>query len=463
MAEPSPAGPTEAQVPGAYRIWFLTLMVLISAFSVIDRTAVLTLGQAIKQDLRLSDFQFGLISGVGFALFYAILGLPLARLADTWSRVRLITIAVAIFGVFAALCGLTRNFVQLMLCRIVVGVGEAGVQPPTVSVISDLYPPRKRGTALAILSIGIPVGTLVGPIGGGYLADATSWRMVFLVLGLPGIVLTILAMLTLREPPRGLSEPGGTATAAGPAPSVKAVLRHLAAKRAFWHIVAAMAVTNFAAAGVGSFLPQYFSRSFSLGLGLTGVMFGLIGATSTLVGNVSGGVIVDWLSHRDERWCCWLPGIGVLAAAPMYVASFVLPNPILATGILVVAGASLFLYFTPTQVILQNMVEPRMRGTAAFIFFLVSAMVGLGFGPALLGYISDGWAATAFHLGDYLASCPGGVAKAGAGASVNAACHAASAVGLRGSMSVMSCLYVWAAVHFALAARTIRRDLMPTV
>ncbi len=167
MAEPSPAGPTEAQVPGAYRIWFLTLMVLISAFSVIDRTAVLTLGQAIKQDLRLSDFQFGLISGVGFALFYAILGLPLARLADTWSRVRLITIAVAIFGVFAALCGLTRNFVQLMLCRIVVGVGEAGVQPPTVSVISDLYPPRKRGTALAILSIGIPVGTLVGPIGGG--------------------------------------------------------------------------------------------------------------------------------------------------------------------------------------------------------------------------------------------------------------------------------------------------------
>ena len=156
MAEPSPAGPTQAQVPGAYRIWFLTLMVLISAFSVIDRTAVLTLGQAIKQDLRLSDFQFGLISGVGFALFYAILGLPLARLADTWSRVRLITIAVAIFGVFAALCGLTRNFVQLMLCRIVVGVGEAGVQPPTVSVISDLYPPRPRpprsGTASAARS-----------------------------------------------------------------------------------------------------------------------------------------------------------------------------------------------------------------------------------------------------------------------------------------------------------------------
>ncbi len=286
--------------------------------------------------------------------------------------------------------------------------------------------------------------------------------MVFLVLGLPGVVLALLAWLTLREPPRGLSEPDRAAAPDTPAPSALAIFRHLAVKPAFWHIVAAMALTTFAAAGVGSFLPQYFSRSFSLGLGLTGVMFGLISATSTLVGMVSGGVVVDWLSHRDERWSCWLPGAGVLVAAPMYVASFLLPNPILATAILTLAGASLFLYYAPTQMVLQNMVEPRMRGTAAFIFFLVSSMVGLGFGPALLGYVSDRWASGVFEAGDYLTQCPGGAARAGAQMADGAACHAASAAGLKGAMSVMSCLYVWGAVHFALAARTIRRDLLPT-
>ena len=451
--------PTEGQFPRAYRIWFLTLAVMISAVSVIDRTALLTLGGAIKQDLKLSDMQFGLISGVGFALFYAILGLPLARLADTRSRVRLISIAVGVFSVFAAFCGFARGFVQLLLCRVMVGVGEAGVQPPTISVISDLYSPLRRGSALAILALGIPIGTLLGPIGGGYLAGATSWRMVFWVLGLPGLLVAVLAWLTLREPPRGLSDPSAPGADA-PAPSVLAICRLLAAKPAFWHVVAAMAVTNFAAAGVGSFLPQYFSRSFSLGLGPTGVMFGLISAASTLGGTVSGGVVVDWLSRSDRRWCCWLPGLGVAAAAPLYVASFVLPNPIVATGILIVAGASLFLYYAPTQVILQNMVEPRMRGTAAFIFFLVSSLVGLGFGPALLGYFSDRWASGVFHGGDYLAQCPGGVARAGSPLT-GPACHAASANGLRGAMSVMSCLYVWAAVHFALAARTIRRDLQP--
>jgi MFS family permease len=434
-----------------YRAWFLGLMVLISALSVIDRVSILTLGQAIKLDLKLSDAEFGVMSGFGFALFYAILGLPLARLADTSSRVRLVSIAVAVWSVFSTLCGFARGFVQLFVCRLIVGVGEAGVQPPTISVISDLYPPARRGTALAILSIGVPVGSLIGPIGAGYLADAYSWRVVFLLLGVPGLVAALTAWLTLREPPRGHSE----------APSVLAVLRHLGAKRCFWHTVIAMGVTNFAAAGVGSFLPQYFTRQFNLGMGGTGLMFGAISFLSTLAGMVSGGVLVDWISRHDKRWYVWLPGLGGLLAAPLYIASFLVPNVALALTSLTLAGAFLFLYYAPTQALLQNMVEPRMRGTAAYVFFLVSALVGFGFGPALLGFISDHLAAHAFTAGGYMTDCPGGGARAGAPAALAGACHAASTFGLNVAMSLMSALYVWAAVHFALAGRTVRQDLEP--
>ena len=444
-----------------YRTYFLILMVVIAALSVIDRTAMLTLGGAIKQDLQLSDMQFGLISGFGIAVFYGILGLPLARLADTRNRVRMVSIAVAVWSLFATLIGLSRGFLQLALCRIVVGVGEVGVQPPTMSVISDLYPPDKRGTALAVLSIGIPLGTLIGPIGSGYLADAYSWRTVFLFLGAPGLLIALIAWLTLREPPRGLSERKTAVEAAGPAPGLLAICRHLMVKPSFWHIVLAVAVTNFAAAGVGSFLPQFFSRQFSLGSGQTGLMFGVISALSTLSGTVSGGVIVDWISRRDRRWYVWLPAIGCLLAAPLYVASFVLPNAAVALVALTFAGGFLFLYYTPAQALLQNMVEPGMRATAAVVFYLLTSVLAFGVGPALLGHLSDILAAHAFDLGDYPTMCPGGVAAAGAVAGTGPACHAASATGLRLAMSIMSCLYLWAAVHFVLASRSVRGDLNP--
>lgn len=443
----------------SYRIYFLVLAVVVSAFSVIDRTALVTMGQAIKQDLSLSDLQFGILTGFGFVLFYALLGLPLARIADTKNRCRLITVAIGVFSVFVTLCGLVRSFLQLMICRVVVGVGEAGVQPPTISVISDLYPPRRRGSALAILSIGVPVGTLVGPIAGGFLAQAYSWRVVFLLLGIPGALITVLAWLTLREPPRGLSEKKLIEQNAV-APGVLAVCRHLAARASFWHFVAGVAVANFAAAGISSFLPQFFTRSFGLSMSMTGVAFGVMGAISTLVGTYSGGVLVDQISRHDQRWYAWLPALGVGIAAPMYVASFLIPSFTLVAPILTVGGAALFLYYTPSQVVLQNMVEPQMRATAAFVFFLVSSLVGFGFGPALMGFVSDKVAAHAFHAGSYAALCPGGIARPGASMVLNSACKTAAATGLRDAMSLMGAFFLWAALHFALAARTLRQDLM---
>jgi predicted MFS family arabinose efflux permease len=451
-----------------YRAYFLVLMGVITSFAIVDRVALLTVGQAIKQDLRLSDFQFGLLSGFAFAVVYTMMGLPLARIAESRNRVRLISIAVAVWSVFAFVSGLARNFLQLMVCRIVIGVGEAGVQPPAIAIVSDLYPPQRRGTALALLSIGMPVGTLVGAAGAGYLADAYSWRTVFLFLGVPGVLVAILAWATLRDPPRGLSD--GTVTALDEkAPSALAVFRHLKVRRSFWHIVIGLALTYFAAAGIGSFVPQYFARVFDLPMGQSGVLFGLVGAISGLVGNVSGGVIVDWVSRRDERWYVWLPACGTLICAPLYVAAFVIFGPIAATAMLVIAGVFLFLHYAPSQAVLQNMVEPRMRATAAFVFFFIVSMLGYGVGPTLLGLISDvlashAFASTAFAseavgTGSYVSLCPGGVAGDAALSGLTSACHDASASGIRGAMTVMSCLFFWAALHFFLAARTLRADL----
>ncbi len=448
----------EDAFPRGYRGYFLALTSVILAFAVIDRVALLTMGQAVKEDLGLSDFQFGLVTGLGFAAVYVIMGLPLARIADTRNRVRLIAIAIGAWSIFATLSGFARNFVQLMLCRVVIGIGEAGVQPPATAVASDLYPPQHRGFAIGVLSIGLPAGTLIGAIGGGYLADAYSWRTVFLLLGVPGVVLGVIAWVTLREPPRGLSEPVvADAIARAPTPTAFDVFRHLGAKRSFRHIVVALALTHFATAGIGSFLPQYFTRVFHLSLGETGVMYGLIGATVTLVGSLSGGVIVDRLSRRDPRWYVWLPSLGVLAAAPLYLSMFTLSRHIVVTAILMVAsGSLLFLHYTPTQAVLQNMVKPQMRATAAFVFFFITSMVGYGLGPALLGFISDLIAARAFSAGDFVAMCS---SVSHSGSAVDMACRTASASGIRGAMAVMSCLYFWSTAHFFWAARTVRQDL----
>jgi len=452
------AGDGAGQYSRVYRGYFLTLMVVVSAFAIIDRVALLTVGQAISRDLGLNDFQFGLVSGFAFAVVYTLAGLPLARIAESGNRVKLISIAVAVWSVFSFLSGFALNFLQLLLCRVVIGIGEAGVQPPAIAIISDLYPPNRRGTALAILSIGLPLGSLIGAASAGYLADAYSWRTVFLLLGVPGLVLAVIAWATLRDPPRGLSE-GMSSAALEPAPPARAVFRHLAARASFWHIVVGLALTYFAAAGIGSFIPQYFARVFAMSLGQSGILFGLVGASSSLAGNLSGGVIVDWISRRDQRWYVWLPATGILIAAPLYLGAFGVLNPMIATGLLVVAGVFMFLHYAPSQAVLQNMVEPRMRATAAFIFFFIVSMLGYGVGPTLLGLISDALARHAFSPGNYHSMCSGAAPIAGVAPELVKACHSASASGIRGAMTIMSCLFFWAALHFWLAARTLRHDL----
>lgn len=437
------------------RGWFLALLVAVGTCSAVDRLAVSMMGPAIQKDLGLSDFQLGLTSGFGFALVYAFLGLPLARIADRGNRAWLIAASVAVWSVCVLLSSQVRNFLQLMLCRAVVGVGEAGVQPASVSLVSDLYPRSKRGTALGIMALGVPIGTVIGSTAGGYLTEMYDWRTVMLILGVPGLLLALLFLSTVREPKRGAFDPVESDEGA---PSIAAVARLLGSKRTFWHAMLAVAVINVAIYGIGTFLPMYFTRVMQLGLGETGLIYGIVGAVST-IGYFFGGAITDRLARRDERWHAWFAAIGVIVGAPFYILTFQILDPILATALLTIGGTAMFVYYTPVQVILQNMVAPRMRATTAFLFFLASGLVGAGLGPMLVGLISDIATARAFHVGDFTALCGGTLADAPN--AVGAACRSAAAAGIRASLTVISLLFFWAALHLLLASRSLREDLAP--
>jgi predicted MFS family arabinose efflux permease len=438
------------------RLLFIAALVAINTCSSIDRVATITIGPAIKRDLGLSDLQFGLVAGFGFALFYAFLGLPIARLADTHNRVKLIAIAVSLWSVCLMLSALARNFVHLLACRVAIGIGEAGVQPPSVSLVSDFYPASRRGFAIGILGIGVPVGTLVGAIGGGYLTELYSWRTAFFVMGAPGVVLALFVWLLLRDPPRGMSEDASVVDSGTPA--LSAVARHLGSRRSFWHLIVAIGLTNIAVNGLGAFLPQFFARVSNMSMSRVGIVYGSIGAGATLISYVFGGAVVDWISRRDGRWYVWLSALGCALSVPLYILSFTISNAIIATVLLTLASICIFLYYTPTQVVLQNMAQPRMRATTAFVFFFVVGLVGVGLGPTLVGLFSDLFATRSFTLGDYAARCPGGVAL-DAAQGLDQACHAASSAGLQAALIGAACIGIWAALHFLLAARTIRKDM----
>jgi len=434
-----------------HRRWALVLLLAISTCAFIDRAILNTVGQAIKDDLHISDLQLGLLGGIAFSLLYGILGVPIARLSERRNRVRIISLAVGVWSAMTVLCGFASTFGHLLLARIGVGIGEAGANAPTQSLLADYYPPHKRATIVSILGLATPIGIVIGGIGGAYAAEVFGWRSAFLMVGLPGLLLAIIAWFTIREPVRGASE--GKPQTSVDVPPLMDVMRHLAASKGFRHILIAAVITNFIGFSVVSFEHAFFVRAYHLSYTEAAFAFAAMNSISVTGGYLIGGMLTDKLILRDLRFYGWLPGICMFVAAPLYAFGFLQTNWTFAIILLTLPGLFSATYFAPTYAITQNLVGPRMRASAVALVSLALNLVGMAFGPVVTGALSDMFAARHFGAADYLGQCSTALPP------LAQSCAEASTYGIRMALVAVVMLFFWSGTHFLLSARHLKREL----
>lgn len=369
-----------------YKIYVLLLLVLVYISNYTDRVLLTVLLPSIKAEFHLSDTQLGLMSGTAFALFYATLGIPIARFADRGNRKFVIVASVAVWSVMTAICGTAQSFVQLALARVGVGIGEAGSNPPSHAIISDLFSLKRRATAMGIYSQGVSIGLVVGIYGGAHIMAAYGWRAAFLSLGLPGLLISLLAQATLREPHRGASE--GHA-AVGDAPPLAQVLRFMASQRALVHTtIGATLATLVGYSGV-LWWPTFIVRSHGLSMADMSLFLALIFGAASGLGIFIGGLVSDWSSRHDVAWMPRVVTWAILLGLPFGIAIYLVNNStivFLLIGIPAFAGG---FYLSPSIAITQSLVSVRMRTVASALLLFVINLVGMGLGSLMVGMLSD--------------------------------------------------------------------------
>jgi predicted MFS family arabinose efflux permease len=413
---------------------------------------------SIKEDLGLTDTDLGILQGLGFAILYAVLGIPLGLLAERTVRTRLLAACVAIWSIMTAVCGLAGSFATLLLGRIGVGVGEAAAMPVTSSMISDHFRPGRRGSMLAIILLGAPFGFLVGQSVGGMVAGQWGWRAAFYAMGAPGLLIAMLVLFTLREPPRGLSE-GAPRAPDAPAPSLGSVMRFLWAKPTFRHLLAGFVLAGFAMNAVANFVLPFYMRGFDVPIATIGVLFGVVSFFSNAIGMLLGGFGIDRLARRDLRWAMRAPAIALVLCLPLYAAAFLSREIHLSLACVFFANLTLGTHMAQTSATMQNMAGPRMRATTSALVALVVGVISAGLGPFAAGWLSDRFGQQAFGSADFFDRCPGGRGADGLGTALDAACLTASTDGLRLAILSLLVLFAWAGLHYWLAGAHLRQDL----
>ncbi|MBR0552680.1 spinster family MFS transporter [Stakelama marina] len=367
-----------------YRGLVLAMLLLVYTFNFLDRQILGILATPIKDDLGLTDAEFGAVGGLAFAILYSVLGVPLALLADRTSRSWVITGALTVWSGFTALCGFASGFWHLFLFRLGVGIGEAGGVAPSYALIADYFPLEKRARALAIYSLGIPIGLALGTLLGAYIASSVDWRVAFLTVGIAGIVIAPIFRLVVKDVPRGVAAGGP------PLAPVSRVFPMLARKKSFWLMAFAAGFSSLCGYGLALWTPSVLMRSFGFDLITTGQFMGsllLIGGTA---GVFAGGWFADKLGHADHRWYAWLPAIAWLITAPTFAAGLSTSILPLAWVLLLVPNGLNILWLGPVTTAVQNLVPPHMRATASGSFLMINNLIGLGVGPWLMGAVSDG-------------------------------------------------------------------------
>jgi len=387
----TPAG--EAAATLAYRSYVLVVLVIVYTFNFIDRQIVGILAIPIKADLHLSDSQLGLMGGLAFALFYTFLGIPIARLADRVSRTGIMTAALALWSLMTALCGITQSFAQLFLARVGVGVGEAGGVAPAYSVICDYFPGKERARALSAYSFGIPIGSAVGIVLGGFITSLMSWRMAFFIVGLAGLLVTPLLKLTVREPKRGGLDPLAMDAAPGAAasrtPSLLEVIAVLLRKPSFWGLSFGASCASMMGYGLFFWAPSFLVRSFHLSLLQASLTFGTLVLVGGLIGIWAGGVLADRYGEQRRGMYALIPAIAFLTTIPFYVAGVLSTTLWISLTVLLVPTALGLVWLGPVLAAVQQVVPATMRATTAALFLFTNNLIGIGLGTTIIGFVSD--------------------------------------------------------------------------
>jgi predicted MFS family arabinose efflux permease len=373
------------------RLLLWTLLV-VYIFNFLDRQIVTILAEPIKRDLGLSDTQLGLMTGLAFALFYALLGIPIARHADKpgSNRVGLISVSLVLWSGMTVLCGLAQNFTQLLLARVGVGVGEAGCTPAAHSLISDMVPIERRSSAIAFYGMGIPIGSLLGAGMGGYLADTVGWRQAFLVVGAPGLALAVFVWLVLRDPRKaGLATALRAAAPVVPRLSAEDALAEVLGSRAFLLLAAAGGLVAFLSYGKGVWTAIYFMRSHGLSATQVGLWGGLVLGLSGLFGTWAGGWLADRFGKHDRRHMLSAPALGMVVAAPILFMAYSASSWVAAMALLCIPTFLNSLYYGPTYAAAQLLVRPQARAMATAVMVFAQNLIGLGLGPLFFGMMSD--------------------------------------------------------------------------
>ena len=409
------------------RYYVLGLLTVVYSFNFIDRQLLSILQESVKKEMLLSDGQLGLLTGFAFALFYVMAGLPIARYADRGNRRNVVATSLVVWSVMTALCGMAQNYWQLLAARIGVGVGEAGGSPPSHSMISDTFPPESRATALSFYSVGINIGILFGFLLGGWLNEIFGWRVAFLVVGLPGVVLGAVVRYTMAEPIRGLYS--ATPYVAKPVPFFE-VVALLWSRKSFRHIAIGSGLAAFVGYAASTWMASFMIRSHGMATGELGVWLAATIGVGGGIGTFCAGMFSDKLAKRDKRWYVWLPAFAGLCGLPFFICAMLAESATVALtvnlGSILVANS----YLGASIAVMHGLVGAQMRAVASAIFFLILNIIGLGLGPFTVGLCSD-----------FLSSEFGKES-------------------LRYAMvTIIPVVGVWSAAHFFLAAKTLREDL----
>jgi len=383
----SPVTPAPQAASLGYRSYVLVVLVLVYTFNFIDRQIVGILAVPIKAELHLTDSQLGLMGGLAFALFYTLLGIPIARMADRVSRTGIMTLALALWSLMTAVCGLTHSFVQLFLARVGVGVGEAGGVAPAYSLICDYFPAKERARALSVYSFGIPTGAALGIVLGGYITSLMSWRMAFFIVGLAGLLMTPLLKLTVREPERGALDPKPAAAAR--APTLLEVIAVLARKASFWGLSLGAASASMMGYGLFFWAPSFLVRSFHMSLLQASLSFGALVLVGGLIGIWFGGALADRYGEKRKAMYAYIPAMAFLATLPFYAAGVLSTTLWISFAVLLVPTALGLAWLGPVLAAVQHLVPGNMRATASALFLFINNLIGIGLGTTLIGVVSD--------------------------------------------------------------------------